>query len=295
MRKILILLVVSCLGLSLQAQELNCTVTVNSDQVSQTNQQIFKTLERSLNDFVNKNKWTNRTYQENERVNCQMFITITKYESNRFEGNIQIQSSRPVYNTSYDSPVFNYKDNDFNFEYIEFQPLVFNKNVFESNLIGVVSYYVYVILGLDADTFALEGGTDSFRTAQQITTQAQGSNFSGWDQNSDRSRFELIDNLLSNTYREYRIAMYNYHRKGLDILGDNNSTGKQVIAGTMKLFETMIKRRPNAFLIQTFFDAKAEEIQNVFSDGPKVDIVELKETLNAVAPTYSSTWKDIKY
>ncbi len=295
MRKILILLVISCLQLSLRAQELNCTVTVNSDQVSQTNQQIFKTLERSLNDFVNKNKWTNRTYQENERVNCQMFITITKYESNRFEGNIQIQSSRPVYNTSYNSPVFNYKDSDFNFEYIEFQPLVFNKNIFESNLVGVVSYYAYVILGLDADTFALEGGTDSFRTAQQITTQAQGSNFSGWDQNSDRSRFELIDNLLSNTYREYRIAMYNYHRKGLDILGDNNSTGKQVIAGTMKLFETMIKRRPNAFLIQTFFDAKADEIQNIFSDGPKVDIVELKETLNAVAPTYSSTWKDIKY
>lgn len=295
MRKLFFLLAVSCFALSLQAQELNCTVTVNSDQVSQTNQQIFKTLERSLNDFVNKNKWTNRTYQENERVNCQMFITITKFESNRFEGNIQIQSSRPVYNTSYESSVFNYKDNDLNFEYIEFQPLVFNPNVFDSNLIGVVSYYAYVILGLDADTFALEGGTDSFRKAQQITTQAQGSNYSGWDQNSDRSRFELIDNLLSNTYREYRIAMYNYHRKGLDILGDNNSTGKQVIAGTMKLFETMIKRRPNAFLIQTFFDAKAEEIQNIFSDGPKVDIVALKEILTTIAPTYSSTWKDIKY
>lgn len=295
MHKTFIFFFVSCFALSVQAQELNCTVTVNSDQVSQTNQQIFKTLERSLNDFVNKNKWTDRTYQENERVNCQMFITITKFESNRFEGNIQIQSSRPVYNTSYGSPIFNYKDNDLSFEYIEFQPLVFNENIFESNLVGVVSYYAYVILGLDADTFALESGTESFRKAQKITTQAQGSNFSGWDQNSDRTRFELIDNLLSNTYREYRIAMYNYHRKGLDILGDNNSTGKQVIAGTMKLFETMIDRRPNAFLIQTFFDAKAEEIQNIFSDGPKVDIVKLKETLNAVAPTYSSTWKDIKY
>lgn len=295
MRKLFLLLAILCFAFPLQAQELKCTVTVNSDQVAQTNQQIFKTLERSLNDFVNKNKWTNRTYQENERVNCQMFITITKFESNRFEGNIQIQSSRPVYNTSYESSVFNYKDDELNFEYIEFQPLVFNPNVFDSNLIGVVSYYAYVILGLDADTFALEGGTDSFRKAQQVTTQAQGSNYSGWDQNSNRSRFELIDNLLSNTYREYRIAMYNYHRKGLDILGDNNSTGKQVIAGTMKLFETMIKRRPNAFLIQTFFDAKAEEIQNIFSDGPKVDIVELKEILNTIAPTYSSTWKDIKY
>ncbi|CAZ98900.1 DUF4835 family protein [Zobellia galactanivorans] len=295
MRNFLFILACSFVIMSVSAQEMNCVVTINADQVSQTNQQVFKTLERSLNDFVNKNKWTNRKYKENERVSAQMFITINKYESNRFEGNIQIQSSRPVFNTSYETPVFNYKDNQLNFEYIEFQPLVFNENVFESNLVGVVSYYIYIILGLDADTFSLEGGTEYFRKAQQITTQAQGSSYAGWDQSSDRSRFELVDNLLSNTYREYRIAMYNYHRKGLDILGDNNSTGKQVIAGTMKLFETMIKRRPNAFLIQTFFDAKSDEIQNIFSDGPKVDIVQLKETLNRIAPLYSSTWNDIKY
>ena len=295
MRNILSFFLFLVIGLTSYAQEMNCVITVNADQVSQTNQQIFKTLERSLNDFVNKNKWTNRKFKENERINAQMFITITNFESNRFEGNIQIQSSRPVFNTSYDSPVFNYKDGQFNFEYIEYQPLVFNENVFDSNLVGVISYYVYVILGLDADTFSLEGGTEHFRKAQQIVTQAQGTNYSGWDQNTDRSRFELVDNLLSNTYREYRIAMYNYHRKGLDILGDNNSTGKQVIAGSMKLFETMIKRRPNAFLIQTFFDAKSEEIQNIFSDGPKVDIVQLKETLNNVAPLYSSTWNDITY
>ena len=279
------------------AQEFNCTVTVNSDQVSQTNQQIFKTLERSLNDFVNKTKWTNRVFKENERINAQMFITVTNYESNRFEANIQIQSSRPVFNTSYESPIFNFKDNAFNFDYIEFQPLVFNSNVYESNLVSVVSYYAYILLGLDADTFALEGGTDYYRTAQKIVTQAQGNSVSGWTHtaDNDRGRFDLVDNLLSNTYREYRVAMYNYHRKGLDILGDNNSTGKQVVAGSMKLFETMIKRRPNAFLIQTFFDAKSEEIQNIFSDGPKVDIVSLKETLNRIAPLYSSTWNDIKF
>ena len=279
----------------LSAQELNCTVTVNSDQVAQTNQQVFKTLERSLNDFVNKNKWSNRVYKENERVNAQMFITITEYESNRFKGNIQIQSSRPVFNTSYQTPVFNYKDNQFNFEYIEFQPLIFNENIFESNLVSVISYYVYVILGLDADTFSLEGGNDYFRIAQTIVTQAQSSNSAGWSQSTDRNRFELVDNLMSNTFREYRVAMYNYHRKGIDILADNNSTGKQVIAGTMKLFETMISRRPNAILIQTFFDAKSDEIQNVFSDGPKVDVVKLKETLNRIAPLYSSTWNEIKY
>lgn len=297
MRKLVCLFLLMILAQKVQAQELQCNITVNSDQLSQGNLQIFKTLERSLTDFVNKTKFTNRVYKENERVNAQMFITITEFESNRFSGNIQIQSSRPVFNTSYETPVFNFKDNQFSFQYIEFQPLVFNENQFESNLISVISYYAYIILGLDADTFSLEGGTDYFRRAQNIVTQAQGSNFSGWSQSADsnRSRFELIDNLLSNTYREYRIAMYNYHRKGLDIMADNNSTGKQVIAGTMNLFQTMINRRPNAFLISTFFDAKSEEIRNVFSDGPKVDIVKLKETLNKIAPLYASTWNDIKY
>jgi hypothetical protein len=296
MRK-LFLLIVLLYSFPGWSQELNCTVTVNSDQVSQTNQQIFQTLERSLNDFVNKTKWTNRVYRDNEKVNCRMFITVTQFENNNFAANIQIQSSRPVFNTSYETPIFNYKDNDFNFSYIEFQPLVYNENVFESNLIAVMAYYAYIILGLDADTFSLEGGTDLFKKAQQVVTQAQGSNFAGWSQSatSNRTRFVLVDNLLSNTFREYRIAMYNYHRKGLDILGDNNSTGKQVISGSMRLFETLIKRRPNAFLIQTFFDAKAEEIRNIFSDGPKVDIVSLKETLNRVAPFYASTWNEIKY
>lgn len=297
MRKILLILVMLLSLTYSGAQELNCVITVNSDQVSQTNQQIFQTLERSLNDFVNKSKWTNRTFLENERINCRMFITVTEFESNFFGANIQVQSSRPVYNTSYETPIFNYKDNEFNFRYIEFQPLVYNPNTFDSNLVGVIAYYAYIILGLDADTFALEGGTEYYKKAQQIVTQAQGSNFAGWSQSatSNRTRFVLVDNLLSNTFREYRIAMYNYHRKGLDILGDNNSTGKQVISGSMRLFETLIKRRPNAFLIQTFFDAKSEEILNVFSDGPKVDVVTLKETLNRVAPFYSSTWNEIKY
>ncbi|WP_293295041.1 DUF4835 family protein [Allomuricauda sp.] len=296
MRNILFVIFLLFAVLRTYAQELNCQVTVNSDQVGQTNQQIFRTLERSLNDFVNKTKWTNRVYRENERVNARMFITVTQYESDRFEANIQIQSTRPVFNTSYESPVFNYKDNAFNFQYQEFQPLVYNPNSFDSNLVAVISYYVYVMLGLDADTFSLEGGNDFYRRAQNIVTQAQSSSYSGWSQETgDRSRFELVDNLLSNSFREYRIAMYNYHRKGLDILADNNSTGKQIIMGSLRLFETLISRRPNAFLIQTFFDAKSEEIQNIFSDGPNVDVVKLKETLNKVAPFYSSTWNEIKY
>ena len=128
---------------------MDVVVTVNADQVGQTNQQIFQTLERSLNDFVNKSKWTDRVYGENEKVSARMFITVTQYESDRFEANLQIQSSRPVYNTSYETSVFNYKDNDFDFQYQEFEPLVYNPNSFDSNLVAVISYYVYIILGLD--------------------------------------------------------------------------------------------------------------------------------------------------
>ena len=296
MRNFVAIFIFVFFSMALGAQEMNCIVTVNADQVSQTNKQIFKTLERSLSDLVNKTQWTNKTYQENERVNSRMFITVTNYDNNRFKATVQLQSNRPVFNTSYESPVFNYKDNQFNFEYIEFQPLTYNENIFDSNLVGVVSYYVYIMLGLDADTFALEGGTPYFKQAQKIVAQAQGSNVAGWNQSSsERTRFELVDNILSNAYREYRVAMYNYHRKGLDIMAENNSAGKQVIAGSMRLLETLVKRRPNAFLIQTFFDAKSEEIQNIFSDGPKIDIVQLKETLNRVAPFYSATWNEIKY
>lgn len=281
---------------SATAQELNCTVTINSEQVGQTNQQVFKTLERALNDFMNKTKWTNRIYKEQERVNSRMFITITEYSSSSFKANIQIQSSRPVFNTSYETPIFNYKDNQFNFNYIEFQPLVYNQNTFDSNLVGVMSYYAYIILGLDADSFALEGGTEYFKKAQGIVTQAQGSSAAGWSQSSsERTRFELVDNILSNAYREYRVAMYNYHRKGMDVLADNNSTGKQVISGTLRLLSTIAKRRTNAFVLQTFFDAKSDEIVSIFSDGPKMDVVKLKEVLNTAAPFYSSTWNKIKY
>ena len=205
MRKYIILALLIALPFVLKAQELNAVITVNSDQVGQTNQQIFKTLERSLNDFVNKTKWTNRTYTEVEKLNVRMFVTVTEYQNNRFKASIQLQSSRPVYNTSYESPVFNYKDNQFNFEYTEFQPLVFNENVFESNLVGVVAYYAYIMLGIDADTFEMNGGTDFYRKAQNIVTQAQGSSAAAWSEDtSERTRFELVDKLLPNTFKGFQ-------------------------------------------------------------------------------------------
>ncbi len=279
------------------SQELNCIVSINTQQIDQTSKQVFKTLERALNDYINKTKWTNKVYGPQEKINCSMLLTINSFDSNNsFSGTIQVQSSRPTYGSSYETPVFNHNDRQFNFEYVEFEPLFYNRNSFESNLIGVITFYVNIILGIDADTFSKNGGTEYFQKARQVVNLAQGSGFIGWQQaDGNRTRFELIDNLLSNTFKEYRTAMYNYHRLGLDVMIDNASLGKQSIASSMRMFETLVKRRPNSFLLQTFFDAKSEEILSVFSDGPKVDIISLKNSLNRVAPFYANTWSKIKY
>lgn len=295
LKPILTLLLCACLSFS-YGQELNCNVIVNSDQVNQTNKQIFKTLEKSLNDYVNKTQWTDRNYNDNERIQCSMMITITQYDNSSFSGTIQIQSNRPVFNSTYQSPVFNYQDKQFTFNYVEFAPLYFNPNVFESNLTAVVSYYVYIILGIDADTFSQGGGSSYFKQAQDIVNLSQGSGFSGWKQtDGNRTRWELVDNLLSNTYEDYRIALYNYHRKGMDMLAENPQTAKENILSAMSSLDKLNNTRPNSFVLQAFFDAKSEEIANVFSGGPKVKIAELKENLNSMAPLYSETWSRIKY
>lgn len=294
-KKILTLILCALLSYS-YAQELNCNVIVNADQVNQTNKQIFRTLEKSLNDYVNKTQWTNRDFNVNERIECSMMITISEYDNSTFSGTIQIQSNRPVFNSTYQSPVFNYQDKQFTFNYVEFAPLYFNPNVFESNLTAVISYYVYIILGIDADTFSPEGGTSYFERAQSIVNLSQSSGFSGWRQaDGNRTRWELVDNLLSNTFNEYRMALYNYHRKGMDVLVDDPQTAKNTILDSMLLLDKLNNTRPNSFVLQAFFDAKSEEIANVFSGGPKINVAELKEHLHGMAPLYSETWARIKY
>lgn len=278
------------------AQELNCQITIDAQQVNQTNQQIFKTLERSLNDFVNKTQWTNKKFAPQERINCSMVINVSQYNSDEFVATIQVQSSRPIYNSSFESPVFNFNDRQFRFIYQEFQPIVYNPNAFTSNLVAVVAYYVHIILGIDADTFSLRGGSDYYAQAQQIVNLSQTSPFLGWKEaDGNRTRWRLLDNMLNNTYKEYRTVMYNYHRVGMDKMADDPRSAKLAISGSLELFKALNSRRPNSFLLQTFFDAKAEEIQNIFSGGPKVSVTELVETLNRVAPFHASKWEKIKF
>ncbi|WP_298367197.1 DUF4835 family protein [uncultured Lutibacter sp.] len=295
MRKIIQGFLIFILGIQLNAQELNCTITLNSDKIPGSNKQIFNTLETSLNEFVNQKRWTNFSYKPQELINCNLTLTILEQTGADFKGHIQIQSSRPVYNSTYLTPVFNFKDDNFSFKYTEFEPLQFNENTFESNLVSIVTFYVYTILGMDADTFALNGGSEFYTKAQNVLVQAQQSGYKGWNQNDgSKTRFTLIDNLLSPTYKLYRETLFNYHLKGLDIMSKDKKKAKQNIYQSVLTLKSIYDSRPNAFLLRIFMDSKADEIVDIFSDGPRFDTSKLKDDLLRMSPINSSKWDEIK-
>lgn len=269
---------------------------VNAQQTGNENVQVFKTLERQLTEFVNNTQWTNKLYKSQERIDCSMVINISEYNSDVFQATIQVQSSRPVFNSTYSTPVYNFNDKNFTFKYLEFQNLVYNPTQFESNLVSVISYHVFMILGLDADTFSLDGGDPYYQQAQTITNYSQQGNYKGWKlEDGQQSRFVLIDNILSPTFKEFRSVMYNYHRNGLDVMAENDKKGKEAILKVFDDLKTMNNRRPNSFLMRVFFDAKSNEILDIFSDGPKVNVTELKDVLNRIAPTHASKWREINF
>jgi len=277
------------------SQELNAQVIVNSNLVNQTNQQIFQTLERSLNEFLNNQSWTNKEFLSNEKITCSFIFTLSSYKNDKFEGTLQVQSQRPVFDSNYDSPVLNFLDKDIEFKYQEFQPLFFNKSSFESNLVSIVSYYSFLIIGLDMDTFKLNGGSFSFDNAQTIVNLARQSGFKGWNPNeSDRNRFWLIESILSNSFNDYRKSLYIYHKKGLDFLTNNNYEAKISILESINNLEKVYNVRPDSYLLQIFFDAKSDEIVNIFSGGPKVDLNSTLSVLKKISPFFNSKWKQIK-
>ena len=280
---------------NLCSQELNCQVIINSNLVDQTNQKIFKTLEVSLNEFVNNNSWTNKDFLTSERITCSFILNLTNYNSDLFEGTLQILSQRPIFMSDYDSPVINFLDKDIKFKYEEFQPIFYNSDAFESNLTSIFSFYIYLILGLDADTYALFGGQSYIDQAQKIVNLSrQGGK--GWNQNdSNRNRFWLIDAIRSNSYKEYRQTLYDYHRKGMDFLTDDPLRAKSEIIFSLRPLEKLYVRRPNALPLQIFFDAKSQEIVDIFSSGPKVDFQSTYILLNKVAPFFATKWKQINY
>jgi hypothetical protein len=278
------------------AQEFNAEVVVNAEQTNVVGLQVFKTLERSLTEFINDTKWTNKVYANQERINCSFILIISLADADTFSATLQVQASRPVYGSSYSSSIYNYNDRQFNFNYREFQPLNFNPNSFDSNLVSGIAFHLYTILGLDASTFSLNGGDEYHRTAKQIVNTAASGNFQGWKAtDGNQSRYQLNEGLISPVFSAFHTVMYEYHRNGLDIMHDNPRDGKAKIAESLNILKEINDRRPNSFLLRTFFDAKAEEIQQIFSDGPSVPIDQLVQNLTRMAPTKRENWSQIKF
>lgn len=295
MRNFLIILF-TILTFSVTAQELNCVVTVDASQMQSSNTQIYKNLEQSISNYINTTKWTNKNYKEQEKIQCAIKLVITKQNSsNSFNGNFLVQVNRPVYNSSYKTSTFVFNDIDVTFEFNEYQPLIFNETSFESNLVSVLTFYTYTILGIDGDTFAPKGGEEYHIKAQNVVMQAQQSDYKGWKRkDGNKTRYQLNENILSPSFQAYREALYEYHILGLDTMTKNKKAAKKIIVGAILKMKKVYDRRVNAFLLRVFMDAKSEEIADIFSDGPRVDVNELKQTLLRVYPSYRSKWEKIK-
>lgn len=282
------------------AQELNAQVQLNYQQIGGSNVQTFKTLEKSLKDFINKTSWTGKKFQNFEKVKCNFAIVLSEKNGNSYTGTLVVQSVRPVFGTQYESPILNINDTNFTFEYLENQNLVFNERQFSGkNLIDVISFYVYLILGYDADTFQMKAGTPWFDKALKIAQNSQNQNYAGWSQmESPRNRGALIGKILAEENNGLRIFYYNYHRSGLDNLGktDQFST-KQIIADEILKLKTYENNFQMNYPFNLFIESKKDEIYNIFDSNNNggVNMNELKNLMSAFSPKNIETkwnkWK----
>ncbi len=278
------------------SQELNCVININSDQIGVSNKQVFETMKNDIFEYMNNTKWTNIFYKNNEKINCSITINILDVPStNQYKGSLQLQVSRPVYNSTYSTSVLNFNDNDISFSYEEYQPLVYNENSFDSNLVSLLTFYAYTILGFEADTFSFKGGEEFFKLAENVVNIAQQGGGAGWKRiDGNNTRYQLNENLLSPVYEPFRMTMYNYHLYGLDIMADDKRKAKETISKSIIELKKIFDSRPNTFLIRVFMDTKSDEIVDIFSDGPRIETSELREVLSKIFPSFDPKWKEIK-
>lgn len=271
MKKYTAFLLFLVLNLPIFAQELNCQVQVNHQKIQTSNTLVFEALQKDVYDFMNNTKWTKHVFYNNERIDANLIITISEYDGNtKFSGTIQVQSRRPVFNTSYNTTIFNYKEKDgqFQFEYVQQQSLDFNENTHLSNLTSVLAFYAYIIIGLDYDTFSLQGGTPYFQQAQRIVNNAQSAAEPGWkafESSKQDNRYFLINDILDRRYAKIRTLNYEYHRLGFDVMSEKTEQGRAKIATTLTHLREIHQNRPNSLLMNLFLIAKSDEIVKLFS------------------------------
>jgi len=277
------------------AQELFCQVIVNADQVQSTERAIFREMETTFAQFMNDMKWTNDVYQMHERIRCNLNITINSMPSiGIFTANVQVQSVRPVFDTNYETIILNFADRNFEFQYTESMPLEYVENTFNNNLVSMLSFYAYVIIGLDRDTFSKLGGNEYFNRALNIANLAQQSESSGWQPfDSNRNRYWLIENLTNIQLQGIRESMYNYHRLALDRFITDPDDARVQILGMLKEIEEVKDLYTNSILIISFFDAKTNELINLFKEGNIQVRRDAYNILTKVDPTNTERYKEI--
>ena len=283
------------------SQELLATVQVNAQQLGGSNNQVYRTLEKNLRDFINNTSWTGKKLQNFEKIKCNFAIVITERTgSSNFRGNIVVQAVRPVFNTTYETPLLNINDTNFGFEYTENENLVFNERQFSGkNLIDAISFYVYTILGYDGDSYKVRGGQEWFEKAQKISNNSQNQNFAGWSLiEGNKTRAALIDNILKPEQNTLRNLFYTYHRAGLDNLGkQDQSSAKKIIADALLQLKSYENNFQMNYPVNLFIDTKKQEIFDIFSNGNNatVNMTELKALFVTMAPReIDSKWNKWK-
>lgn len=293
MRNILILVIAILTPLAGFSQELKCAVSVNASQIQTSDAGIFKDMENAIEQFMNGRRWTSDTYKNHEKIICNFLITITKMPAiGSFSASVQVQSARPVFNSSYNSLLFNFADREWEFEYIESMPLEYNDNTFTNNLTSMLAFYAYLIVGLDYDSFSELGGTPYFQRALTVVNNAQQSNLPGWQAlGSNRNRYWIIENLNNPQMVDLRKAIYHYHRNGLDLFDTDPDKSREVILNGLKDIKKVRDVNPNAILVVSFFDAKGKELANIFSDGNIQIRRQAYDIITAIDPSNRTTYE----
>ena len=281
------------------AQELNCRVQVTHSQIQTTNTKLFETMQKDINEFINNQKWTEHIFAPEEKVECNILINITQQiGSNKFVSTLQIQSRRPVYQSNFYSSMLNLQERkeDFRFEYVEGQPLIYSQNSFISNLTSVLAFYAYIVIGLDYDSFSKFGGNVYFQKAQNIVNMAQssGNAGTGWQaQESQQNRYWLSENLNNEVYKPIREFIYRSHRLGYDELANNLEKGRADITESLKLLQQAHRKKPNSYLMEVYFNAKADEMIQLFKEGQAFEKKQAYNILREVNPPNATRYEEL--
>jgi hypothetical protein len=302
--KSIALIILSFFFIASQAQEIQCRISVLSNKIStQTDKKVFQTLQSALGNFLNNRKWTNDNFLPNEKINCSFLITLDKDNGdNTYKATLTVQAARPVYNTTYESPLVNFQDGDLVFRYREFQPIEFNENRIQgsdplaANLTATLAYYVYIILGMDYDSYALRGGDVYFQKAWNIVNNApEGRDISGWKQfDGVRNRYYLAENINASRFALVHDAIHSYYRTGLDMFYDNEDDGRTGVLNCLNYLNTVNTENPNSMLLQFFFQGKSTELMRVFSKANPDLKKRARDLLVKLDVTNTNAYKDLK-